>query len=143
MYSTKVLAILLLVSLAGSYAGYAGSTGVAVNDPCRAQRKCDFTENILRALDETNRCVLFRNPCFFLNDMCQRRANNQPALRLVNRTECQQNCIQACTLEYAPICVEHNGVEYTFPNACFMAASQCRDDRIYNFTYDGECRALV
>ncbi|XP_075161310.1 U-Kazal-Dg21.2-like [Haematobia irritans] len=142
MYSTKVLAILLVVSLTGGYASYSGSTGVAVNDPCLAQRNCDFTENILRALDN-NRCVLFRNPCFFLNDMCQRRASNQPALKLVNRTKCQENCIQACTMQYAPICAEHNGEQYTFSNACVMAASQCRDDKIYNFVHDGECGSLV
>ncbi|XP_075162300.1 uncharacterized protein LOC142234695 [Haematobia irritans] len=113
--------------------------GDMATDPCEAQRRCSFEEIIVRALDSDNNCVLFRNECLFLNDMCERRETNQPALRKVKRTQCQRNCIEHCMDLYAPVCAEYNGIEYTFPNGCEVSRLACERDISYRITKNGEC----
>uniref|UniRef100_A0A1I8Q7K7 Kazal-like domain-containing protein n=1 Tax=Stomoxys calcitrans TaxID=35570 RepID=A0A1I8Q7K7_STOCA len=133
LYKPFLLVIFAASVLSASYSSYPSEY-----DPCLAQRRCSFEEFIVRAVDNNKQCLLFRNDCLFLNEVCARRANNQPALEKVEPEACR--CTDICPAIHKPVCGEHGGVYTTFPNSCTMNSMACRQNKSLTKVNRAKCQ---
>ncbi|KAF9425559.1 hypothetical protein BGZ94_007429 [Podila epigama] len=110
--------------------------------PEKCEKACTKDYRPVCGTSKSGALKTFGNECTFKAHNCENPTN---AFTLLSQGECKavtDECPNACTKDYRPVCGSSKNGLKTFGNLCMFKAHNCKNaDNSFTVLYNGECKA--